>query len=360
MRKWLHLIPNAVIGGTEKDCLYVIEALPEDQHEIWVLDKEGPMTGQWQKAGATVGQLEILAKNPLSFYLKLKNHFKDYQADGVFCWSITRLPWIILAFYKKKYKMAIHVGNPLQGNRTNSRLLGMLMKFIDSDKSICLFACSQFVRNSLLKDPNYSKLNSRVSLNPVPIPSKNYYRIKNLIHNTGPTMGMVARMDRIKDHQTVIRAFKYILHEFPGSILELIGDGQLRKTYERLSSDLGIRDKIIFKGTMNEVYEVIREWDLFLYSTTELEGLGNAVSEALANGIPVIASDLPMIREIDGGTGCITFFISGNAEHLAEKAVDLLKDAELRNEKSKLSYKRATDAFSKTRYAGDRLTYLLG
>ncbi len=110
-------------------------------------------------------------------------------------------------------------------------------------------------------------------------------------------IGMTARLSRIKDHATLLRAFALVAKQFPNVRLELAGDGTLRPSLESLCQELQVGDRTTFLGDIRDVYGAMSGWDLFAYATTEREGLGNAVSEAMAFGLPCIVTDVGPMKE---------------------------------------------------------------
>lgn len=120
----------------------------------------------------------------------------------------------------------------------------------------------------------------------------------------GPVLGMVARLDPIKDHETVIRAFVHVRAAYPEAELRLIGEGSLRSILERLAANLGVSDGVTFFGGRDDVPEQLGQFDLFVYATTEAEGFGIVLIEAMAAGIPVVCTEIgPCGEVLDGGRG---------------------------------------------------------
>jgi len=356
----LHIVPYAYIGGTEKDCLFVIKELQNDSHKVLVLDKEGPMSTEWHKYGADVIHIDILKNNVISFFRSLNAHSFNLKPDGIFYWSTIRLPFIVSALKRFNCKLAVHVGNPANNNFLDILKNVFFSKFLPGKIESKLFACSEYVHKSILNNSYYRKFESTVSHNPVEIPLKNPHKNRKIEKSSNIKIGMVARLDHIKDHVTVIRAFARINNEYPNTVLELIGDGPLRSNLERIAKELEIGHSVRFLGIQTDIYSYLQTWDLFLYATTIKEGLGNALSEALANGLPSIVSDLPMLREIDGDVGAIVFSPPNDPEPLSKNAINVLSSYRLRESLSEKSYERARNAFTRKRYARERLDYLLG
>ncbi|MDE6664067.1 MAG: glycosyltransferase [Lachnospiraceae bacterium] len=106
----------------------------------------------------------------------------------------------------------------------------------------------------------------------------------------------VGRLDANKNHEMMIRAFANILPLYPEYIMTIYGDGELREQLQNLINSLGLEDKISLPGVIPNVADNIQKAALFLL-TSYSEGISNALIEALALGLPVIATDVP-----SGGT----------------------------------------------------------
>jgi glycosyltransferase involved in cell wall biosynthesis len=109
---------------------------------------------------------------------------------------------------------------------------------------------------------------------------------------------MVATLERHKDHATLLRAFAEVRRHRPAVRLRLAGDGSLRDELVALAAQLGLSDAVEFLGSRHDVPELLGQADLFVFSTTPQEGLGTVLVEALAAGVPIIASDVPACREL--------------------------------------------------------------
>lgn len=106
----------------------------------------------------------------------------------------------------------------------------------------------------------------------------------------------VGRMDANKNHEMMIRAFARITERYPEYTLTIYGDGELRPFLEQLVQQLGLGDKVFLPGVVQDVAKQIEKASLFLI-TSYSEGVSNALIEALATGLAVIATDVP-----SGGT----------------------------------------------------------
>ncbi len=117
--------------------------------------------------------------------------------------------------------------------------------------------------------------------------------------------------------------------EFPGLTLRLVGDGPSRPALEREVRARGLEGQVIFCGALPhaQVVAELRRADVFLFPSA-YESFGVAPLEAMAVGVPVIASDLPALRE---ATGAFATLLPGDDLVLWVKATrQLLSNASLR------------------------------
>jgi glycosyltransferase involved in cell wall biosynthesis len=114
---------------------------------------------------------------------------------------------------------------------------------------------------------------------------------------TGRTVVSVNRLIPIKDPMTLVAAFAEAAHDDDG--LVMIGDGSLRKEVLPAVRRRGLDDRVVLTGVVprDDVYRLLKQSDVFV-STSRGEGLPVAMLEAMACGLPVVASDIPPHREI--------------------------------------------------------------
>ena len=140
----------------------------------------------------------------------------------------------------------------------------------------------------------------------------------------------VGRLDANKNHEMVIRAFAKVAERYPEYTLTIYGDGELRSMLEELVAALELSGKVFLPGVVSDIALRIEKASLFLH-TSYSEGMSNALIEALALGLPVIATDVP-----SGGTveliehGVNGFVIPPGDQKALEEAMEkLLSDPEL-------------------------------
>ncbi len=106
-----------------------------------------------------------------------------------------------------------------------------------------------------------------------------------------PVVGIVARLDPIKNHALLIRAMRQVTAELPGAKLLVVGDGPLRGELEALTRELDLGGHVQFLGARSDVPELLNLLDLFVLCSYS-EGLSLTLIEASAAAKPIVATDV--------------------------------------------------------------------
>lgn len=125
------------------------------------------------------------------------------------------------------------------------------------------------------------------------------------------TMG---RLHAQKGHWHLLRAMKAVIEQIPDAKLLILGDGEYRQRLLTLAEDLGISQNVYFPGYITAPHGYVRKADVFVLSSL-YEGMPNAMLEAMACGVPVVAADCPSgPREILSPDSSITH-VAKEIEH---------------------------------------------
>lgn len=111
------------------------------------------------------------------------------------------------------------------------------------------------------------------------------------IPTDAPVVGSVGRLTAQKGYDQLMAAMAALLPSLPEARLLLVGDGELRPALEALVKSLGIGDRVVFAGARPDVERVLRAMDVFV-SSSLWEGLPTVMMEAMAAGVPVVATDI--------------------------------------------------------------------
>lgn len=348
MRKrktFLHFTPLAAIGGCEVNCLRVIEGLPGHDHRVLVFDESGPMSARWRAAGARVEHLGAWRGGTAKFLSALTAWAgAEVGPDGIFYWSTSRVPSILRALRRWDVPWVVHLGNPAPSGVIPVVRRRLQEASHPSGGKVTLAACSRQVALSHQRVRYFRRFPIEVVYNPVAVERSGYRTYRMLPPGSRPRIGMVARLDAIKDHATLIRAMARVAAIHPDAILELAGDGNLRPKLEKEARRLRVAGRVKFLG-FTEVVSLLDSWDVYVHSTTSAEGMGTAVAEAMMAGTPCVVSDLPVMHEVCGEDGAL-YAKAGDPADLGRVLLALLADQPRRTALGQAGRERAVRMFS--------------
>ena len=149
----------------------------------------------------------------------------------------------------------------------------------------------------------------------------------------------------VKGHYELIEAAQSICSLFPAAKFVLAGDGVERARIEEAVRAAGVEKQFIFLGQRADIPELLASADIFVLPS-RAEGLPNAVLEAMASGLPVVATRVGGIPEIieDGVSGLLV--APQNSAELAQALTRVLSDTELAAKLAEASRERACSEFS--------------
>lgn len=175
----------------------------------------------------------------------------------------------------------------------------------------------------------------------------------------GLVIGTVGRLVEVKDQRTLVQAFADLVDgdpELRGRLrLLIVGDGPLRGALEAQAAALGIADLLWLPGDRDDVAALLTEMDLFVLPSLA-EGISNTVLEAMASGLPVIATRTGGNPELveDGVNGRL--FAVGDAQALAQHLAELAADPSVRRAMGGRSRARVDAQFNWTRAVDEYLS----
>lgn len=129
----------------------------------------------------------------------------------------------------------------------------------------------------------------------------NIYKPGNLDHGTGKIIiGMQSRLIAIKDHLTLLDAFKLLQQQHAGALqLQIAGDGEYKETITSHAKAICIADDVVFTGMLEEpgLVEFLQRLDIYIHASLG-ETMSTAIMQAMACGKAIIASDVPGINNM--------------------------------------------------------------
>lgn len=142
-----------------------------------------------------------------------------------------------------------------------------------------------------------------------------------------PLATIVAALRPEKNHRRFLEAAAKTIDNHPDAQFAIVGDGDLRGELEACAKELGVSDAVHFLGSRSDIPEILRASDAFLL-TSDNEAAPVSIMEAMASGLPVIASNVGSVHEmvIEGETG---FLVPTESAAFADRLSQLFSDVEL-------------------------------
>lgn len=154
----------------------------------------------------------------------------------------------------------------------------------------------------------------------------------------------VARFVEEKNQKLLIEAFSKSIQEIPNLELWFVGDGPLRTEIEQLVEQKKLKEKVKFFGVRSDIPKLLSQADIFVLSS-DYEGLPLSVLEAMAAGLPVIATAVGGVPEILEGGKAGVLVPPRDADALAKAIVELARDEKKRTELSDYGKKLVAEKF---------------
>ncbi len=305
--KILHFIGSLEIGGTEKMLLTYLSTTKEKEltHVVCTLFDKGALREELAKKNIHVKTLDIKGKLGLldaigKFVKVLENekpsivHSYLLQENLVARYAIEK--------YNKKYQQKIVLIN---GKRDTDRGKAFWKVWLDKQS---LHKANLHVSNSkagveelkgygvpadnILYIPNgkelhIQKITKQKAKEGLSLPQDTF------------VISCVARLYSFKGHQYLLQAMKKAQEHLKGLDwkLLLVGDGEMKTALEQYVASHGLQKYVVFLGERNDVPLILRATDLFVLPTLR-EGMPGALMEAMAAGLPCIATEIDGCKEL--------------------------------------------------------------
>jgi sugar transferase (PEP-CTERM/EpsH1 system associated) len=174
-------------------------------------------------------------------------------------------------------------------------------------------------------------------------------------------IGTVGRTQPVKDQATLLRAFAGLVRADPALRerlrLVIVGDGPLRGELRALAASLGVADLAWLPGALANVPDVLRAMDIFVLPSLA-EGISNTILEAMASGLPILATAVGGNVEIVEADKWGRFFAPGDVAALTRLLGEYVQDRAQREAHGATARRAAVERFSlSTMVEGYHATY---
>jgi glycosyltransferase involved in cell wall biosynthesis len=133
------------------------------------------------------------------------------------------------------------------------------------------------------------------------------WRAKLGVSDGDMVIGLIARLDPMKDHKTFLNAAADLARDRKDARFVCVGGGadQYVRELRDLGQALGLTDRLIWTGARGEVSELLNAFDIATLSSAYGEGFPNAVGESMATALPFVATDVGDVARIIGEAGTV-------------------------------------------------------
>lgn len=343
----LSLQAGTWVGGTELMALSILSQFDRSKFEITVcfLYQGGPISDLYRAQGIRVHNL----------------------GNGVSLASIWRL-WKLLSRTRfdliEIYGLRMNVIGRLIGRLTGHRLIVTLQRSVDPWRrfwhiwldrltshwvtlyvSNTISAATRLQIKEKIRSTKIKVIENGVNTSVYNQAQRGLIRAEFNIDPSRLVITCVANFKEVKGHIFLIDAIEAIRNQYPNICLWLVGDGPLRPEIERQVSRLELDNTIMILGQRSDIPEILADTDIFVL-TSLWEGMPNAVLEAMAGQLPVVATRVGGIPEmiVDGESGYLV--LPGDPTAIADALASLLEDPKHRHEMGNAGYLRVQSYFN--------------
>jgi glycosyltransferase involved in cell wall biosynthesis len=338
--KILYVITSLGLGGAEKLLLYYLRNLDKSKYSFSVC---------YLRAKPDDLLLEI-SKYAEVYNLRIKNRFNPFVIVKLIKLFRNIKPDLIHThlFQPRVYASIAHLfynstilitqkHNNVNPRKHNIFVLLEMLSILVNRKVI---AISQSVKNSLVK---YEFIPERkIYVLPNCIDYEDFREIAGQRKNSEEKqiiIGTVGRLERQKGTKYLLMAMKIILSKYPNTRLEIVGDGSLLEELKNLSIKLSISKSVIFFGKFVNVKPFYSRMDVFVLPSI-YEGFGIVLLEAMASGVPVVATNVDGIKEVIIDTECGILIPPKSPEAIADAVLKIIENPQLSKSLTDEGFKR--------------------
>ena len=351
--KILHLVEDLKIGGLERVIESIVTGLDKDRYdaEVWCLAHGGEIAEELIDRGVSVKILGMKSYyNPLRIIalsrLIREKGVEILHTHGYFASTFGRLAAILA----RVPVIITHVHSTYYGYSKRNLLIERFLSFF-TDKIVCV---SVAVQKFVLEVEGINEKKPLVIYNGVEDmgvrEAKSEVSRKSFgISDSKIVVITVASLTPHKGHGVLIDAMHILTQAYQNLRLLIVGDGPLRNDLAEYVMRLDLSRNIVFTGLKRDIYSLLRLSDIFVLPSLEREGLGIAMIEAMACGLPVIGTRLGGIPEVIEENVNGFLVTPGNPEELAVAIEKLISDKTARERMGRMGRKIFEKKFTVTK-----------
>ncbi len=353
-----HVIHHLVIGGMENGLINLINRIPPDRYRHCVVCAEdySDFRNRIVRPDVEVFAMRKSGLAGLGLHRRMHSLFRRLRPTIVHSRNLSGLDALLPA-WAARVPIRIHGEHgwdvaDLDGTRMKPLLLRrahspLVHRYVAVSKDLKRYLVGRIGVSPSRITQIYNGVDierfSAADAKPVGILPPAFYGPNTIV------IGTVGRLQAVKDQATLIRGFAQLLRQHPSMRalirLAIVGDGPMRSTLLECVQQEALADVVWMPGARNEMARVYECFDVFVLPSLQ-EGISNTVLEAMAAGLPIIATAVGGNPElvIDDVNGCL--IPPSDPRALANKLHRYVADTELRLRHGEASRHRAVSTFT--------------
>ena len=290
------------MGGLENGLVNLINRLPVDEfrHQIICVEDDSDFRERISRDDVEIVSCHRSKIGAMALRRRLYSLFRTARPDVVHSRNLSGLDALLPAVLAR-VPMRIHgehgrdVDDVDGTNKSLIRLRRLHRPMVHRYVPVSLDLKNYLVQKIGVAEKKICQIYNGVDIDRFrPSRSNESSSLRSQIDHENPfIIGTVGRLQAVKDQESLIRSFATLRQR--GSVdddrlfLVIAGDGPLRSTLSQLVRELGIEHRVLLLGARDDIPELLRGFDVFVLPSLA-EGISNTVLEALASGLPVIAT----------------------------------------------------------------------
>lgn len=295
----IHIIPSLARGGAETLLIGVVNALPQYRHHIISLQKKNEFPELSPDVEVTHLNLKGYASLP-RLVRQVSAILKSYKGKTV---VHAHLFWahIVSRLAAPKGMPVFNSYHSVAYGKEGAHypLHALMLDRFSYRKDVQTICVSKAVQQNVTRYIHIRE-NINIFYNFI---EDTFFQESKKIYQAGNTLRLVSvgNLKEAKNYGLTLDALHLIQQEHPSVLctLDIYGAGPLEKELKNKVQSFGLKG-VHFCGAVPKIAEKLPQYDAYLISSSN-EGFGLAVVEAMASGLPVLASDLPVLREVTAG-----------------------------------------------------------
>jgi L-malate glycosyltransferase len=351
----LHAVETLEIGGTETQAVQTAVRQAAAGHDVTVacLRSEGPLFTVLQEACISVTEFrkrrKLLSIQGLWQLFRLTCFLRRYRFDVLHCHDLMSnllgVPAARLARTPKIISSRRYLDLEWWSGWPRTRIASFVYRL-----SHHVIVNSASIRDLLVNRDKISR--QKISVFPNGIDIERFLTAKHkdpelsFLSSSSTIVAVVANMySPVKGHSTLIKAAVEVCRHFPNVLFALIGDGKERPNLEKQVKDAGVSKNFLFLGSRKDVPQLLACCAISVLPS-DSEGFPNALLEAMAARLPVIATSVGGVPEVIANEVTGLLVPPANPSALSAAILRLLNEHEVRNRLADAGHTHLVEHFS--------------